>query len=703
MPKGTALKINKLEYRARFDISTFDAAENTIEVTFATETTDVLRYDWRTDTVFIEQLVLDKGAVRMDRINAGAPFLNSHDRWSGVDSVLGVIESAEIKDKVGRAKIRLSKREDLKPIIEDIKAGILRNVSVGYTVYKYERQPVVDGEKPVYRAIDWEPSEISLVSVPADYNCSVRQQTQDGKTPNTFEVEVIDSVRAADPPAAPTVVIPENQNNNNNLTNQTMYEARAAAVGLPKDATLAQIEAAEKIKTDAERAAKIEGAKEELERQSLIREAVSKSKLPPEFADPFIKDGKNIGEVRAAIIDKLAETKDPGVNGAAPNLGADRGDEKRIKGITASLLIRSNHLVGDKVTDEERTLANDYSGMSLMDLAKDSLIRAGVNISGMDKHKIVSLALNINPDNARSITSHTSDFPVLLEGTNRRILLGAYKSAADTWRIFCSTGSVGDFREYKRLRPGSLTRLDGLLEGAEYKVKKLSDATSEKVKVDTYGNIINISRQMIINDDLGAFTRLSKDLGRAAARNIEEDVYTLLQLNSGLGPTLTDGITLFHADHKNLISAGGAPSVTEFDKVRQLMRKQTDNDANEFLDIMASIWVGPVNLGGLARVVNDSKYDPDAANKLERPNMVAGMYQNIVDTPRLTEALPWYTFADPNEEPVIEVSFLDGQQNPHMESQIPFEMDGIQWKVRHDYGVGAIGYRGGVRNAGTGA
>jgi hypothetical protein len=285
---------------------------------------------------------------------------------------------------------------------------------------------------------------------------------------------------------------------------------------------------------------------------------------------------------------------------------------------------------------------------------------------------------------------------VILAGANRQVLLANYNNVADTWRRFCSIGSVSDFREYKRLRMGSFTRLDALGENSEYKNKKITDAEYESISAETFGNIINVSRKMIVNDDLGAFTRLAAMLGRAAARSIEIDVYALLAAN----PTMSDGVALFHANHNNLLTSGAAPSVTEFELMRVKMAQQMDKDSNEYLDLRPSIWLGPIGLGGQARVVNDAQYDPDTANKLQKPNMVRGLFSDIVDTARLT-GTAYYAFANPTEEPVIEVAFLDGVQTPMMESAEEFNMDGIKWKVRMDYGVGAIGYRGVVKNPGA--
>ncbi|WP_341674952.1 ClpP-like prohead protease/major capsid protein fusion protein [Niveibacterium sp. SC-1] len=364
----------------------------------------------------------------------------------------------------------------------------------------------------------------------------------------------------------------------------------------------------------------------------------------------------------------------------------DETDKARRGGVNA-LLVRAG------VADAETIRANagsPFRGLKLLDFARASLERAGVNTRGMDQMQIV----------ANAFTQSTSDFPVLLENAMHKALLGAYATAQDTWTRFCATGSVTDFRAHNRYRIGSLGNLDSLNELGEFKNKAIPDGEKASVSIATKGNIINLSRQTVINDDLGAFVGLSQMLGRAARRSIEADVYALLASNSGMGPVLADGKTLFHVDHNNIAAVAGAPSVATFDSGRLAMASQRDVSGNDYLDIRPQLWLGPMGLGGDARVVNGAEYDPDTANKLQRPNKVRGLVSDIVDTPRLA-GTAWYFFAAPSDAPVIEVDFLDGQQEPYLELQNGFDVDGGRYKVRLDYGVTGVDYRGAVRNAGA--
>ena len=362
--------------------------------------------------------------------------------------------------------------------------------------------------------------------------------------------------------------------------------------------------------------------------------------------------------------------------------------DKRKAAASAALMIRAG--VADAKTKELHANGNPFLGMTLLDIARSSLQAAGIRVDGMDKMQIV----------ANAFTQGTSDFPVLLENTMHKTLQTAYMAAPDTWSRFCARGSVSDFRAHNRYRVGSLGNLEKVNEHGEFNNKSIPDGEKSSISANTKGYIINLTRQAIINDDLNAFVSLAASLGRAARRTVEADVYATLALNSGNGPLLADGKALFHTDHGNLIGTGVVPSVAAFDAMRVLMASQKDVGGNDFLDLRPSVGLFPIGLGGTARVINDAQYDPDTANKLQRPNMVRGLLNDIVDTPRLT-GNGYYMFAAAGDAPVLEVAFLDGNDTPFLELENGFTVDGARWKVRLDYGVAGIDYRGAVRNPGA--
>lgn len=357
----------------------------------------------------------------------------------------------------------------------------------------------------------------------------------------------------------------------------------------------------------------------------------------------------------------------------------------KIRDAVSSALMARAAVPGAKANDS----SNPYRGMKLLDIARDCLERAGVRTRGMDQRAIV----------ASAFTQSTSDFPIILENTMHKTLQQAYALAPDTWSRVCSIGTVSDFRDHKRYRASSIGNLDSLNELGEFKTKAIPDGEKGTIAAGTKGNLINLSRETIINDDLGAFVGMAVSVGRATKRTVEADFYALLALNSGLGPTMDDGKALFHADHDN-VSTGAAISMLAIDADRVVMASQMDVGGNDFLDLVPAVLLVPLSLGGTARSINDAQYDPDTANKLQKPNTVRGLFRDVVDTARLTGTRR-YLFADKDVAPVIECAFLDGIQTPYVETKDGWDVDGTQWKVRLDYGFAAIDYRGAVTNAGA--
>lgn len=382
-------------------------------------------------------------------------------------------------------------------------------------------------------------------------------------------------------------------------------------------------------------------------------------------------------QARQKLLDHLGSQAQPLAGNPDIRSGETQG-EKFVRGASKALLARAGV--------EKHEDGNEFRGMRLLDLAREALAIAGINARGLDPREIVGAAF----------TQSTSDFPILLESVMHKTLLNAYRTAPDTWRRFCRVGNVSDFRAHTRYRLGSFGNLDSLTELGEFNNKTIPDGEKETITASTKGNLINLSRQAIINDDLDAFNGLAAQLGRAAMRTIEADIYTLLASN----PTMSDGVALFHANHGNLAASGAAMSVATIDAGRVAIASQQDVSSNDYLDIRPDAILCGISVGGDARVINDAQYDPDTANKLQRPNKVRGLVSDVIDTPRIT-GTEWYLFANPMDAPVLEVAFLDGVQDPYLETMNGWTVDGVQQKVRLDYGTAAIDYRGAYKNAGS--
>jgi hypothetical protein len=151
---------------------TTDSAKRTFNVVWSTGAA-VKRYDLLENRYFNE--VLDLSGADLSRLNSGAaPVLDGHQA-SGVRSVIGVVERASVSAGKGTAKIRLSERPFVQPILQDVRDGILRNVSIGYSIDEATLIPGKNGQPDTVRVTAFTPMEISLVAIPADVGAQVQR------------------------------------------------------------------------------------------------------------------------------------------------------------------------------------------------------------------------------------------------------------------------------------------------------------------------------------------------------------------------------------------------------------------------------------------------------------------------------------------------------------------------------------------------
>lgn len=424
-------------------------------------------------------------------------------------------------------------------------------------------------------------------------------------------------------------------------------------------------------------------------RRAAIRAAAQPFMAHAGFAE-FVAGLENDHAVTEAIagqriLARLGQGAEPVAAGRVITV-ADETDKRR-EAMVNAMLITAGHASNDV---RAQAGSNPYRGRTLLALAEASLQANGVDTSRFgDKRQMVAAAF----------TQGSGDFPILLENVMHKTLLNAYSLQALTWSRFCKRGTVSDFRAHNRYRVGSLGNLQPKNELGEFKNVNIPDGEKSSIAASTKGFILNISREAIINDDLGALTDQASAAGRAAARTVEVDVYALLAANAGLGPLMQDGKTLFHADHGN-IATGAAMSVDVLDGMRVLMAQQRDVSGNDFLDLRPEVLLCPIGMGGAARVIIGAEFDTSVSNKFQVPNKVRGLVRDIVDTPRMS-GTRYHLLASATESAAIEVAFLDGNETPFLETAQAFDTDGGKLKVRLDYGVAGHDYRGAVTNAGA--
>lgn len=639
------ISTNCLRITARALPESFDEKANSIDVVWGNQSSMVKRFSWDIG-MYIEQLSFDPAHVDMKRLSSGAAsFLKDHD--AAIDSVIGVIESASIKGGQGFATIRLSEKESSKEIIQDMKAGILKNISVGYFPRKMELLEKKDGELPIYLVTDWEPAEISLVAVPADPEARTRNQEKH----SGHECVVIEK-RNESLEGEGRKQMPEITNNDN----------KDQAIDLNK--------------------VREEAAQGERTRCSEISRLTKTAGLDESFGQDLIKKGTSLEVAQGLILDAWAKRGEQ--KPAQPKVERTEHDETDIfrKKMSEAIAHRANP-DKNKLTD----LGRNFGGYTLRELARICVERQGVKTGGMGPMEIVTKSLH-----------GTSDFPYVLENVMQKSLRSAYEENAKTFQPWCKQASASDFKPISRTQLGNFPSLQKVNEHGEFNFYSI-DEGKETYQLATYGAVVGLTRQAIINDDLSAFDRIPQGAGAAAAGLESDIVYGILTANGNL----SDAVALFatSATRKNLAASAAAISVASLGIGKAAMRVQKGlgSNAQRPLNLTPSYLIVPAALETIAQQFTSQAYVASQSGSI---NPFASALQVIVE-PRLdaASATAWYLAAKPQMVDTIEYCYLEGSQGVYTETQMGFEVDGVKIKVRHDFAAKAIDFRGLFKNAGA--
>lgn len=325
---------------------------------------------------------------------------------------------------------------------------------------------------------------------------------------------------------------------------------------------------------------------------------------------------------------------------------------------------------------------NPYRHVRVVDMAREVLERHGLRTSGLSPSDLIERA-----------GMHVSgDFPELLTSAGQRVLRQAYSAYEGGVRQVFRSSTARDFRAKAKLMLGEMPELLKVNEHGEYKFGSTAESAAS-YRLDTYGRIFALARQALVNDDLSAFADANARFGRAAVEFESKFLVDLLASN----PTMPDSFALFHANHGNLgTGTGSALSLTSLSAARLRMRLQTGLDGKTPIDAAPRWLIVPAALENLAYQLTSSNYVPTVAADANefRPGGRAAL--EVVVDPRLDahSATAWYLAADAGLVDTIEYSYLEGEQGPVVTTREGFEVDGLQIRVRLDFGAGVIDHRG---------
>jgi hypothetical protein len=250
---------------------------------------------------------------------------------------------------------------------------------------------------------------------------------------------------------------------------------------------------------------------------------------------------------------------------------------------------------------------------------------------------------------------------------------------------------IRDFKQQTRVRLGAFGSLPVVAEDTAYTAVTLTDSAATYVP-QKRGNLVTVSREAIINDDLQAIKQIPTKLAVAAAYTLAEFVYGFLSGNPAIydtNPLFTSGAPHNNLGASNLSTAAMQSGITA-------MREQT-NYAGKRLGLRPRFLVVPPELEWTAMVVTKSAGVPGSSNNDINPML--GYVQPIV-SPQLASTTQWFLIGDPREIDTLEVGFVGGQVSPILLIQdnallgLNFSQDAVSFKCRHEYGACITDYRG---------
>lgn len=624
--------------RALIQPATVDKTNRTVDVVFATET-PVFRSGWEEDYDEVLQCTAD--AVRMERINKGLPVLDTHKTYS-VLSQFGRTEKVWFDEKKRElwATVKFSQRAEVEELLKDIEDGIVTDISVGYRVYKFEREPQAEGERPVYRAVDWMPMELSFCSIAADINSGTRSTQEE----ETNEVIIIDKKRTME----------------QGKENTPLNEGK-----VPK---MPDIEQIRKEATTGERA-----------RLNAILTSVRAAGLPDTYGIELYTSDKTVEDCRQEIIIKAAGKQTPPPNGSHDaRVGMEAIDKKRTA-VEGAIL----HRVAPTTFKLEED-ARQFRGMTLVEMAKDLLTERGISVRGMDKMGVAKVVFGQRMHS-------TGDFPLLLENVIDKMLRADYNFAPEFWHLIARQTTVNDFREKALYQVESDNGMTEIAEGGEIKYTTLKEG-KQSIRVKSYAEGIQFTRQAFINDDLGAFSIIPQRFVKDWDEKRGDLVWGLITDNVKMG----DGKNLYSADHNNIVT-GAASALSEAGLTAAMVKakKQTGINGKRRIRVEPKFLIVPAELEVQALKLVTAI----TASNTKDVNVFTNKFDVIVE-PRLTNPDEWYLMADPMAVDGLLYAYLDGNEALRVNTEDDFNTDSIKYAVRGEFGTAAIDWRGTVKASG---
>lgn len=401
----------------------------------------------------------------------------------------------------------------------------------------------------------------------------------------------------------------------------------------------------------------------------------------PELLERAINEGWTVEQAQGEFLRELRRRRPGPID---VRVTRDEADTKR-EALSDVVMVRAGLHLADKDRMERM---RPYATFGFHGLARHCLQMDGERSIPEDPATLFERAVS------------TLSFPQILgEGINKT-LAAAYQEAPSSFLQWAGIREVSDFKNHNELRLSAFSNLEQIGEAGELKHGTLTES-KETYKAVTKGRYLAITRQMFVNDDLGAFAGIPAAMARAAKRTVDDDAYDLLTSHSGAGPTMNeDSVALFSTSRATPNYATGSSTAldaTSLSTAKAMMRR-IKGLAGEILNIRAAYLLVPPSLEGTAKTLVTQQYGPN--------NMVGNIHYNTLEP--IVEArleagtngtTAWYLVS--RDVPSLVVVYLRGQTSPTVQRKDPTDALAIGWQCFFDWGVAAVDWRGIVRMKGV--
>ena len=708
------------------------------DVVVATEAV-VRRYDDERGYVINEVLLMDGVVLRTNQQQM--PIVDSHDD-STVRNILGSIRSLKVINGELHGEPVFASDPDAQLVRQRMDEGHITDFSItalpieskfiphGQS-FTTNRGAVIDGPAVIH--LRWQPHNASICATGADELSTVRRSYTDleRKVTRQMDESLLSTLTAMGLPEGMTdpnqilAWVCGKMGNSALAVTEPIESMMDEPVVPPVDEAKPVEDKVEKMAhtptEDSEkkdvaaavaRAIKIDGT-----RRKEINALCTVHNIERSFADQLCDDGVSLNDAREKILARMAgkpagQTSDRVTFTAA-------ADDKEFAAARDGLIMRTMRAGG-----RSQTIANpapgheDFLNMKLNRVAEMYAAKMGCDVRRMASKDVALVAMGhpgaMNRFRIQRDVSHTTgSFSNLLLDAANKTLLAGYEEAPFTWSQWArDAGTTSDFKNLNRIRFSEMGTPEMVPEGKEYKSAMMSDA-KEVYAVNKYGSIFSISWETVVNDDLDAISRIPAMQGAACRRLQNQAIYGVLTANAAMADTGA----LFNATaqttaggHANLATGAAAPTVATLNAAFLSMMTKKGLNSAVILNIQPSFLIVPAALSATALQLVGSLADPSAGGSAAGNSNTKNIYGPNADRPLkvivepvldANSATAFYFAASNTQVDTVEITFLEGEQSPVLESEWDFDSDVYKNKVRQTFGVAPIDFRGLYKHAGV--